>query len=144
MSNDPSTALIERARYRFWRRESFRFTDMDVQGHINSLALGALAENSRTFFMNDVVIPALDNAGMMVVVRTTTTFRHELFFPGEVEIGTAVERLGGSSATFGQAVFGKDGCAATVETTLVLIDRDTRRPKPWPDAVRARLQPWIL
>ncbi len=145
MSDDkPSAALIDRARYRFWRREPFRFLDMDAQGHINNLAIGALAENSRSFFMAEVVKPALGDAGLLVAVRVTSNFRQELFFPGEVEVGTAVEKLGGSSLTLGQGLFGADGCAATVETVLVLLDADTRRPKPWPDEVRARLQPWLL
>ncbi len=144
MSDQTPTGLFDRARFRHWRREAFRFLDTDAQGHINNLAIGAVAENSRSFFMGEVVKPALEDAGLLVAVRVTANFRQELFFPGEVDVGTTVEKLGGSSLTLGQGLFGASGCAATVETVLVLLDATTRRPKPWPDAVRERLAPWLL
>lgn len=136
--------LTQRERYRFSRREALRYLDMDAQGHVNNLAIGAIAENGRAVFMMDQVLPLLGKDQMFVVAQLTMTFRRELFFPGEVELATGIARIGGSSVTIGQALFGSEGCAATVETVLVLIDHGTRRAATLPEALRARLADWLL
>ena len=71
---------MDRALYPHWRREPLRFLDMDAQGHVNNLALGAIAENSRAFFMNEVVTPLLDSpadaARMAAAARTRLGTRY--------------------------------------------------------------------
>jgi acyl-CoA thioester hydrolase len=136
--------LTQRERYRFVRREALRYLDMDAQGHVNNLAIGAIAENGRAVFMMDEVLPLLGKDRMFVVAQVTMTFRRELFFPGEVELATGISRIGASSAVVGQALFGAEGCAATVETVLVLIDKGSRRSASLPEALRARLGNWLL
>ena len=60
-------------------------------------------------------------------------------WPDEVEIGTCVLKLGNSSVTLGQGLFLGDRCVATAENVMVLIDLQTRRPVPLPEALRTAL-----
>jgi acyl-CoA thioester hydrolase len=134
----------ERSRFRHWRREPLRYLDMDAQGHVNNLAIGAIAENTRAMFMQEVVVPLLAQTDfMMVAVKVVLELHQELNYPGEVDVGTAFERIGNSSISIMQGVFGSDGCAATVTVTLVLIDKDKRKPAPWPASIRAALERWL-
>jgi len=74
---------------------------------------------------------------MYALVRLTIDFRRDMRFPGDVDIGTRLVRVGTSSLTFGQALFVGQDCTATAEAITVWFDRETRRGKPLPDSIRA-------
>ena len=75
-----------------------------------------------------------------VIVRLTVTYLAQAHYPGNVDVGTRVERVGRTSCTLGQGLF-KDGvCFATAESVLVwLALADGGRPAPFPDALGQRL-----
>ena len=75
-----------------------------------------------------------------VVARLEIDFLGEVNWPGTVEIGTAVDEIGRSSYRFAHALFYKGACAATGRTTMVLIDRETRRSRPLPPQLIERLR----
>jgi hypothetical protein len=50
-----------------------------------------------------------------------------MHWPGIVEIGTRIDRIGRSSVTLAQALFVGDDCVATCQSVVVLIDASTRR-----------------
>jgi len=85
-------------------------------------------------------IAAGDPIGL--VVETGCRYFAPLRFPGEVEVGVAIERLGGSSVTYRLGVFasGADNPAAEGHFTHVYVGRESRRPVPLPDAWRSRLE----
>ena len=70
-------------------------------------------------------------------------FLGEMRFPGEVETGTLVLRVGRTSFTLGQGLF-KDGeCVGTSQAVMVLVDAVTRRPKPLPAGALALLERFL-
>jgi acyl-CoA thioester hydrolase len=75
-----------------------------------------------------------------VLARLEIDFLKELRWPGTVELGTAVEHIGTSSYVFTQAVFHDGACVAAGRTTMVLIDRQTRRARPLPAELIERLK----
>jgi acyl-CoA thioester hydrolase len=85
-------------------------------------------------------IEAGDPIGL--VVATSCDYFAPLAFPGEVEVGLAVERLGSSSVTYRLGVFAKgaDDPAAQGRFTHVYVGRDSRRPVALPEAWRAALE----
>ena len=85
-------------------------------------------------------IEAGDPIGL--VVATSCDYFAPLAFPGEVEVGVAVERMGRTSVTYRLGVFalGADECSAQGIFTHVYVDRANRRPAPLPDAWRAKLE----
>jgi 4-hydroxybenzoyl-CoA thioesterase len=66
--------------------------------------------------------------------------------PGdEVEVTLAVERVGTSSIAYRIEGAGPDGATA-FRVTLVsaMVDLDTRKPTPVPEAIRERLRPYLV
>ena len=58
-----------------------------------------------------------------------------LAYPQPVEVGLAVDRIGGSSITYRLGVFakGSEDAAAEGRFVHVYVDRPTRRPVPLPE-----------
>ena len=78
-----------------------------------------------------------------VIVRLEIDFRAELFFPGSVDIGTRVLKIGRSSFRLGQALFSGESCAATGECVMVVLDGNSRKAKPFSPDLRRWLETGI-
>jgi acyl-CoA thioester hydrolase len=136
---------MDRKQFPYWRREPLRFLDVDAQGHVNNLRIAEIAENSRAFFMREIVVPRIDaDQQMLVSVKLVLELQREVFYPGELDIGTGLQKLGKSSMEIAQGVFIPDGCAATLSVVLVLVSKESRRPTPLPESVREAFAPWVL
>jgi acyl-CoA thioester hydrolase len=136
--------LTDRDTFQSWYREKLRFSDTDMIGHVNNVAFAALIESGRVNFTHNGVITGMP-PGLLVVMRhISLDYRAELHWPADIDVGSRLLRIGSSSFAIGNGVFDGDLCAATSVTTLVVIDRETRRPAAIPDAVRAGLEAYLL
>jgi acyl-CoA thioester hydrolase len=125
---------------RFWCDEKLRNADTDRQGHINNAVMGSFFEAGRIEILDAPQIGEIRRSHAIVVARVTIDYLQELFYPGQVRVGTNVTRVGSSSMTFEQHLLGPRGLAARAEAICVLIDRQTRRPAPIPQVMRD----WLL
>jgi acyl-CoA thioester hydrolase len=140
-AGDVAAGRGDAAGYAFWSRDTVRFSDVDRYRHINNVAIATYCESGRVEYA-EALWPgstAGEGAGW-VIVRLTVTFLAQAHYPGRVDIGTRVERVGRTSCTIGQGVF-KDGrCFATSEGVLVWLDlADGGGPTPFPPDLAARL-----
>lgn len=135
--DDP--AAIRLADFPFQTRDKLRYGDTDRQGHVNNAVFATLLETGRVELLLAPGVPR-EPGSAFVIARLVVDFRAELTWPGEVQIGTRVTRIGRSSVTLEQAVFQDGRLAATGESILVLMDETTRRSRPLPDALRDFLQ----
>ena len=119
--------------------DNIRFADIDIQGHVNNAVIATFVESGRVGFSRDPVHGfKIPDAGF-VLRRIVIDYLAEMLFPGQVTIATRVERMGTTSLTLGHALFVGTTCTATAESTMVLVDPATRRPRPFPDAIAKRL-----
>ncbi len=133
-----SLELTKRERFSYFHREQIRFSDTDMLGHVNNVAYAAIVESGRIAYLRSVV------SGLYTVMaRIEIDYRAELHYPAEIDVGCTVLRVGRSSIVMGNGVFHGDLCGAAAVTTLVLIDKETRRSTPIPDEVRAKLDTLI-
>lgn len=132
--------LTDRASFAFWHEDVLRFGDLDRQNHINNVAFASFCESGRVRFFDTIVRPLIGWDDLFVLVKITIEYRHEVHYPGSIEIGTRLARLGRSSVTFGQGLFNEGRCVAVSEAVVVLMDATTRKSKPFPDAAAAALQ----
>ncbi len=130
-----SLEMTKRTFFSYFHKEQVRFSDTDMLGHVNNGAYGAMTESGRVGYLRKI-IPGL----LVVMARIEIDYRAELHYPADIDVGCAVLRVGRSSVVMGNGVFHGDLCGATAVTTLVLIDKETRRSKPIPDEARARLE----
>ena len=116
-----------------------RFGDLDPQGHVNNTVFATFFETGRVMLLHDPGNGLRPPGATSVLARLDVNFLRELHWPGEVEIGTGIAEIGRSSYTFAQAIFEGNQCAATARATMVMIDAATRKARPLPDDVLARL-----
>jgi len=124
--------------------EIIRYGDLDPQGHVNNAVFATYFESGRVAIFRQPDLGIGVPGATFVLVRAEIDFRKELRWPGNVLVGTGVAEFGRSSFIMRQAVFRDDVCAAIGRATLVLLDTATRRSRPLPDEVKARLSRWSL
>ena len=131
----------ERASYQRWSREILRYSDLDPVGHVNNNAFGQFIENSRTvlFHHANERIRAAGSQPMTydwVIRRIEYDYLREVRYPGEIEVGVAITRIGNSSMIMRHGVFTADYCAATSMGVSVCFDLDIRGSASIPDEYR--------
>ena len=119
-----------------------RWSDDDTYGHVNNVVhyqMFDTAVNGWLIEASGTDIRRLPAIGL--VVETQCRYLAELRFPDVVTAGLALERLGTSSVVYRLALFGagREEPAAVGRFVHVYVDRDTRRPVPVPDVIRAAL-----
>jgi acyl-CoA thioester hydrolase len=120
--------------------DMIRFGDLDPQGHVNNTVFATFFETGRVTLLRERD-NALNAPGMTsVLAQLDISFLRELHWPGSVEIGTGIVAIGRSSFTFLQAIFHEGACAATGRATMVMIDAASRRARPLPQEIVARLE----
>jgi acyl-CoA thioester hydrolase len=119
-----------------WTEDVLRFGDTDKNGHINSSVFSVLCESGRVNLFGLKFDPVLRPGTFFVIARLVIDFRAELHYPGRVTTATWVSRLGRSSMRLKQAIHSEAALAADSEAVCVLMDAATRRPSPFPDAMR--------
>ncbi|MDY7105818.1 MAG: thioesterase family protein [Actinomycetota bacterium] len=158
--SDHSFDLADRATFTHWVTDRIRFSDTDAQGHVNNVAIAAYVETGRLMFGHDIVrdLPSANGTvdsgngdggrtaaadddpteeSGAVLAHLSIDFRQELFFPGTIDIGNRVVRIGRSSYMVGTGVFCAERCIATA--TGVIVTMRAGRPSPIPPETRARL-----
>ena len=117
-----------------------RFADMDRQGHVNNAVYPTYFETGRVPLIYDRENGLQVEGCTTVMARTEIDFLKELRWPGNVEVGTGIAEIGRSSYVFAQAIFHEGQCAARARSTMVLIDRATRKARPLPPGLVERLE----
>ena len=123
-------AATERTSYKIWTYDKLRYNDTDRQGHVNNAVFATFFETGRVAFLYDEQLKLSAPGCEFVVARLAIDFRAELYFPGTVDIGSRIIRIGRSSFVVGQAVFKDDICVASAESVGVQMNDETRRSEP--------------
>ncbi len=130
--------LKKRATYQHWVTHTLRYNDQDPIGHVNNAVFSTFFEQGRTAFLYPLLKTAAHPHLDIVIARIVIDYLKELHFPGHVEIGSRIARLGSKSFVIAGGVFdgASDVCAATGEATLVFFDTQHRRAVLPPPSVR--------
>jgi acyl-CoA thioester hydrolase len=129
-----------RAVYADWGNVTIRYSDLDPNGHVNNGAINQFFEDGRVHFRN-ARMGTLGSAILtgFAIARFTAEYHSALNYPGEVEVGTVVTRIGRSSFTLGQGVFSAGKCIATAEVITVFFDPQSGKSRPLTDELRSVL-----
>src|SRR6187551_2618608 len=101
--------LQDRSIYPHWCSDTVRFSDQDAAGHVNNVAICAYMETARLTFMRDMGMMAPREDGLRgISAGMTVSFLAESHWPGKVELGTGVLKIGTSSITVASAAFKDD------------------------------------
>lgn len=139
MSEEPD--LTNPDLFAVWTTDTVRYGDLDPNGHVNNGAINQFFEDGRVHFRQERLSDADgDKLTGFAVVKFSVSYRSPAHYPGAVDIGTVVTRVGTSSYGLGQGVFQDDRCIATAEVVTVHFDPETSSSKPLPDDIRGALQ----
>lgn len=139
----PEKPQITRAEYAHFLALPTRWMDNDVYGHVNNALYYAFFDTA----INEYLIA---EGGLDITTGSVVAFAAEsqcqylrpLAFPGVVEIGLRVGKLGNSSVRYELAIFkqGETLAAATGYFVHVFVSRETQEPVPIPATIRAALE----
>lgn len=130
------------ASYGYWIEEKIRFADLDPVGHVNNNAIGVYLESARVSLFADAAGEMYGgNRGgfSWVVARIEVDYLKEMHYPGQVRVGTRIEKLGNSSLVMRQAIVFDGDVVGLARIVGVCFDLQARKSMPIPDHVRAGL-----
>ena len=115
-----------------------RFRDIDAMGHVNNAVYASFLEQARITYIEDVAGVDLEQAGL-VIATLTIDFRQPIEFGQTVTVRLRVPEIGTASMLFEYEIRADGDLAATAETLLVHVDRETGESVPIPEAWRERV-----
>ena len=124
--------------------DKIRYADTDRQGHVNNANFSSFLETGRVEVLYNTAYPILVDGSSFVIASLKLEFLNEITWPGEVNIGTGVLKIGNSSMTIFQRLFQEDQCVANAETVIVQVDNVTRRSSPLTDSAKKTLYAWLI
>ena len=136
-----ATPRLEDFPYRI--SDNVRYADLDPNQHVNNAVYATYFETGRVTLMKDRSFGLMPAGLAWMLVRVDIHFRAELRWPGTIEMGLGVSRLGRTSTTFDQVVFSEGRCVASAQTVTVLIDDITRKPAQLTEEIIRNFQRWL-
>jgi acyl-CoA thioester hydrolase len=124
--------------------DKIRYADTDRQGHINNAIFSVFLETGRVELLYNPENPLYDKDASFVIVNINLSLLSEIKWPGTVEIGSAVLKLGNSSINFVQGLYQNGRLVANAETIIVHVDNTTKRSKPLSIETRTFLNQFML
>jgi acyl-CoA thioester hydrolase len=135
-----------RAEFRHFLAIPTRWMDNDNYGHVNNVVYYAYFDT----LVNEhlIHVAGLDfraAAAVGIVVETCCRFHRSLSFPGVVDAGMRVARIGNTSVRYEIGLFaeGEDAAAADGHFVHVWVERTSNRPTGIPQAIRNALTPLL-
>lgn len=144
MSESQKPQPEPRASYRAFHEITTRWEDNDVYGHVNNVVYYSYFDTVvNAYLIEQGVLNPERSDTIGLVIETQCNYFAPLSFPDLVVAGLRVARLGNTSVRYEVGLFRGDAqeAAAQGHFVHVYVDRETRRPVPLPDALRAVLEP---
>jgi acyl-CoA thioester hydrolase len=136
---------LDPERYPLKVRILARYADVDPLWHINNVAIAQYYEEARvsTTMMvmggRRVITPEGER---ILIAHQSIDYLREATYPGSLEIGIGVLRIGRTSFRYGMAMFQDGACVSVSEA--VLVHADAQGPAALPAEYRARLEGWLI
>ena len=116
-----------------------RFNDTDALGHLNNTTYALYAEQGRVDFLD-----TFRSEGVyLILAHISLDFLRQVRFRDSVYVLTRIAKIGTTSVTLEQEVYGNDEVAARVRSVVVMFDYEAQQPVAISDAVRAQLGAYL-
>ena len=119
-----------------------RWADNDVYGHVNNTVYYEWFDTAVNAWLVEAGLLDIEGGDRIgLVVKTGCSYLSALSFPGDVEVGIAVDRLGTSSVTYRIGVFGAGDVDPSAQGHFihVYVGRENHRPAPLSNEWRGKL-----
>jgi YbgC/YbaW family acyl-CoA thioester hydrolase len=131
---------VERSAFRYFHRLRVRWPEVDAQRVVFNGQYLAYFDAANSGYWRAAGLPypaAFTRAGGDTFVKKASLeYFASATYDDFVDAGMKCARIGSSSLAFTGAFFREDVLLATAELLYVFVDLETRRPKPFPEAMR--------
>ena len=131
--------LTDISGYSVFEPVTLRYSDEDSMGHVNNVAYAAYFEAGRMGLFSTLLDGLGDQKFNFVLASVKIDYLQEMRFPGELQVGGRLLRVGNKSITTGYGAFLNGVCHATSVSVNVYFNPETRRSRPFPDDFRTAL-----
>lgn len=121
----PHDVRLDVDAYPFRGTATARYGDMDANGHLNNLALGAMHDDIRALVTAEVFTGIHRPTGRSVRVVNSQTVLHflaEASWPATLVVGAGIGRIGSTSFVLSSALFVDGGCVSVCDSVMVTVD----------------------
>ena len=138
----PDPALLDPARYPFSCRIEPRFGDLDVNLHINNVAMAGMLEEAHVRFHRQSGYRQGSAALTSMVASVTIDYIDQGSYPDPVDIHIALEKIGRTSHVL--IKLATQGGRAIAFSRAVLVTMGPDGPVPVPAAFAQSAEQWNL
>lgn len=127
-------------KFKFFTDIKIRYCETDMSGHVNNTSYVVYFEQARVEYMESI---ALFHSDFITVTADIWCHYHaEAFFPDVLKIGVRTARIGNSSFDLEYLVTSTNSgkIVATGAGTMVILDKDTRKPAIIPKEIREKIE----
>ena len=124
--------------------DKIRYSDTDRQGHVNNSVFSSFLETGRVEILYNKSIPLLSENCSFVIASLVLDFLQEITWPGQVEIGTGILKIGNSSIRILQMLYQNDLPVARSETVIVHIQDESSKSYPLSEDAKNILKRWLI
>jgi acyl-CoA thioester hydrolase len=120
--------------------DKVRYGDTDRQGHVNNAVFATFFETGRVEMLYQPSHQFLSDDCSFVVAKSTIELIAEIHWPGQVDIGTGITRIGNSSLVIAANLYQHGQLVATSETIVVQVSNITKTSTPIFEEVKQKLK----
>ncbi|MDA3921426.1 MAG: thioesterase family protein [Salinisphaera sp.] len=120
-----------------------KWGEMDSLGHVNNAVYFRYSEDGRIDYIHQIAEDGgTQTSDGPILADLRCSFRQQLRYPADVEIGTRVRRIGRSSLDIEQCLFMADSedVIAVLENVVVWFDYGAQTSMRVPETVRERIR----
>jgi acyl-CoA thioester hydrolase len=134
---------MTRDEYPHLRPIQTRWSDNDIYGHVNNSHYYAYFDTAiNEYLIAEGGLDIVAGRVIAVVAESRCRFMASVSYPGVLDVGLRIGKLGNSSVHYELAIFkqGEASASAVGNFIHVFVDRETRRSTPIPPTMRAALE----
>ena len=139
----PDPSLLDPARYPFRCDIETRFGDLDVNKHLNNVALAGIVEEGRVrFHAASGFHKAISRDHSAMVASLAIEYLGQAFYPAPITVYAGGGAIGRSSYRLELLLEQEGNVVAFARSVMVCMNGG--RPAPLPEAFRASVQEWMV
>ncbi|MFZ6049033.1 acyl-CoA thioesterase [Pseudomonas sp. CR3202] len=136
-----------RGDYRHFQPITTRWHDNDIYGHVNNVVYYGYFDSAVNAYLIEQGGLDIHEGGVVgFVVSSSCDYFASIAFPDRIEVGLRVGKLGNSSVQYELAIFkqGEEEACAAGRFVHVFVERESNRPVPIPEGLRAALAELVV
>jgi acyl-CoA thioester hydrolase len=137
----PDPALLDPAVYPHVCEVTTRFADLDINNHINNVAMAAIIEDARVrFHVASGFAKALPAGAQTMVVSLTIDYLAQAFYPHPLKVHSGLSAVGDRSVRLRHLLMQNDRPVALAEAVAVHVVGG--KAAPLPENLREMIEVW--